>query len=194
MRCLTSKEVENLFGPTGFGISSEQEWCRKTLFLKQSLVAQQTRIGGRPTPDVDRLSYFAGTLNRWLPTDRHRLLWLDDWNSNYPSIYKVFAAARAGLGETRSFSEAPGHYFDSHPYDQEDQMEISPEQAKQVGIIVGLMSLIMVGGWDAWLVADGNVDRIEFWEGNIFFHSSDPAKVAEAEALFSQFNCPRDLA
>jgi hypothetical protein len=93
----------------------------------------------------------------------------------------------------RSLSEAPGHYFDPYPYNERDQAKISPEQARQTGILIGLMSLLMIGGWDAWLVAEGSSDRIEFWEGNIFFHSSEAARTADAESLMDQFNCPRDL-
>jgi hypothetical protein len=79
---------------------------------------------------------------------RHRLLWIDHWDSFFPSIYETFVAARVGLGETRSLSEAPGHYFDPYPYDERDQAKISPEQARETGILIGLMSLLMIGGWE----------------------------------------------
>jgi hypothetical protein len=93
----------------------------------------------------------------------------------------------------RSPSEAPGHYFDPFPYHECDQTKIPPEQARQTGILVGLMSLIMIGDWDGWLVAEGSSDRIEFWEGNLFFYSSDSSRLADAKALMIEFDCPRDL-
>lgn len=56
------------------------------------------------------------------------------------------------------------------------------------------MALTMINGWDGWLVARGNTDRIEFWEGNIFFYSSEKSRLVAANLLMDEFNCPRDLA
>jgi hypothetical protein len=52
----------------------------------------------------------------------------------------------------------------------------------------------MIDGWDGWLVAHGSADRIEFWEGNIFFYSSEKSRLADAKSLMDEFNCPQDLA
>ena len=54
------------------------------------------------------------------------------------------------------------------------------------------MSLMMINGWDGWLVADGSSDRIEFWEGNIFFYSNEKSRLTIANSLMDQFDCPRD--
>jgi hypothetical protein len=193
MRCLSPREAVDLFGKDGFSVNSEQDWYRIELLLEPKVASQQFRIGGRPTSDANRLVSFAETLNRWLPPNRHRLLWVEHWQDSFPSTCDLFMAARVGLGEARSMSEAPGHYFDSFPYDEQDQTKISPEHARQTGILVGLMSLMMIGGWDGWLVADGSADRIEFWEGNLFFHSSERSRLADAESLMDQFHCPRNL-
>jgi hypothetical protein len=194
MRCITPTDVSAILGPSGFSVSLEHGWYRRGLVLEESQARRQTRIGGRPTIDPVLLAQFALSMVRWLPTARHRMLWIDHWDSDYPAVSELFNAARAGMNETRSISAAPGHLFDPHPYDQEDQTEIPPEQAKQVGVLVGLMALIMIGGWDAWLVANGSIDRVEFWEGNIFFHTSDPVAHARAAALLTQFKCSRQLA
>jgi hypothetical protein len=82
---------------------------------------------------------------------------------------------------------------DPYPYDERDQLKIPPEQARQTGILIGLMAVIMVGGWDGWLVAEGSSDQIELWEGNVFFHSNDPSRLADAKTLMMEFDCPRDL-
>jgi hypothetical protein len=78
-------------------------------------------------------------------------------------------------------------------YHERDQTKIGPAQARETGILAGLTSMVMIGGWDAWLIADGGSDRIEFWEGNMFFHSSRPARLTEAEVLMREFDCPREL-
>jgi hypothetical protein len=183
-----------LFGDAGFSVTSNPDLYRVALVLEPKIAARQIRIGGRPTPDVGRLAQFAEALNRWLPPNVHRLLWVDHWANYFPSTYDLFIAARIGLGEKRSLSETPGHYFGPYPYEERDQTNISSEHAQQTGILVGLMSLIMIDGWDGWLVAHGSADRIEFWEGNIFFYSSEKSRLADAKSLMDEFNCPQDLA
>lgn len=193
MQCLTQKELLDLYGPTGFSVVSNHAWHRNTLTLESKMAAQQKRIGGRPAVYVDQLAQFAEALNRWHPTNRQRLLWVDHWADDFPSTHALFLAPRAGLGETRSLSDAPGHRFDSFPYGERDQLKISPEQGRQTGLLIGLTSLMMMNGWDGWLLADGSADRIEFWEGNLFFHSVDKARLVEAELLTDEFNCPLNL-
>lgn len=193
MRCLTPKEAADLFGSAGFHISADRKWRRVALVLDSNLARRQARVGARPTPDVTRLAHFSEALNRWLPPDRHRLLWIDNWNFDFPSIHEAFIAVRAGSGEMRSLSEAPGQFFDAYPWNERDQTAISSEQARETSLLVGLMSLVMIDGWDGWLVADGTTERIEFWEGNIFMHGNQPPRAAEAETLFAEFGCQRDL-
>lgn len=193
MRCITPAEADNIFGSTGLAVSLDHAWYRKALVLREDQTRGESRIGGRPTLDTSQLALFALEVNSWLPTDDCRLLWIDHWNSDYPSVDQMFVAARLGLGEARSLSEAPGHLFDSYPYHERDQAEISPDQAKEISILVSLMSLIMIGGWDAWLVTNASTNRVEFWEGNIFFHTKVPTMLSSAEGLLARFNCSRTL-
>jgi hypothetical protein len=193
MRCITPAQVDNLFGSAGFSISLDHAWYRSALVLKEDQTRGESRIGGRPTVDPTQLALFALELNSWLPTASCRLLWIDHWNSDYPSVDQIVVAARLGLGEPRSLSAAPGHLFDPYPYHERDQVEISPDHAKEINVLVGLMSLIMIGGWDAWLVTNASASRVEFWEGNIFFHTRETTMLASAEGLLARFNCSRIL-
>ena len=194
MRCLTQAEITTLFGDVGFSISRAQDWYRLALVLDATIASKQSRIGGRPTQDISRLAQFAEALNRWLPTDHPRLLWIEHWTLDYPNTYDLFVAARGGLGETRSLLE---NFLDTilnpTPYHEEDQMNIAPEHAKQTGILIGLMALVMINRWDGWLIAQCNTDRIEFWEGNIFFHATESCRLTDAQSLMAQFDCPLNL-
>jgi hypothetical protein len=164
------------------------------LVLKPELSKSQRRVEGRPTSNTNRLAEFAGALNRWLPTKRHRLLWLAHWFPGLVNAYEVFTAARLGLGEMRPLLDAPGHYFDAHDYECQDQVEMPAAQGRDVSLIVGLTSLVMINAWDGWLIAEGCTDRIEFWEGNVLFYSHDKARLNEAEVLMTNFDCPRKMA
>lgn len=136
---------------------------------------------------------FVGALNRWLPNNQRRLLWIDHWTGEVPSTHALFIAARTGFGESRSISDAPGHLFKEYPYHEEDQLRISGGQAAETGVLIGLTTLLMMNNWDGWLIADGSSDRIEFWEGNFFFHSSEDRKLKDGDELMKQFGCPREL-
>lgn len=184
-----------MFGPAGFGVSMRESWYRQALVFKPPAARSDVRTDAQAVPEITRLTRFAETVNRWLPSERGRLLWIEHWNVEYPSIYDFFMVARSGLGESRSLNEAPGHYFDAFRYGEEDQLKIDKDHAREVSILISLVSLILIGGWDAWLIADGgSVDRVELWEGNIFFHTGDRYQRARAESLLEQFNCRRKLA
>ena len=190
MRCLTAREVEEAFGGLGFRVSFEHAWYRIALYLKG---IQQYRTGCHPSSDLQALRQDIVQLNRWLPSNRGRLLWVDHSDSMYPSVESTFLAVKAGLGEQRSLDEAPGHYFDAFPWDEEDQTAISPEQANETDVLIGLTSLMMVGAWDGWLIASDCGDRIEFWESNLFFHSADQRRMAAAEELIAELGWSRQL-
>ena len=114
MQCITPHQVADLLGSAGFSVVSNLQLHRTALRLEPKLASQQMRIGGRPTPQVNRFVEFVETLNRWLPTNQRRLLWVDHWSDAFPSVCELFIAAREGLGETRSISDAPGHYFEAY--------------------------------------------------------------------------------
>ncbi|WP_156944745.1 hypothetical protein [Bradyrhizobium sp. Ec3.3] len=192
MRCLTPNETERLFGRNGFRVVSNAQLGRIALTLDPAIVSKQTRVGGRPPSNVRHLPHFAEAMNRWHSSDTGRLLWIDYWSNDFPSIHEAFVSARIGAGEVRSLSEAPGHYFDPRHYHERDQTAISPEQARLTGMLIGLMSLIMIDGWDGWLIAGESSDRIEFWEGNIYFYSSEASQLTIANSLMDEFGCSRN--
>jgi hypothetical protein len=64
MRCITPSEVDELFGKDGFAVHVNPEYWRSTLSLRGEGASRYLRAEGRPTPDVNRLAYFAQELNR----------------------------------------------------------------------------------------------------------------------------------
>lgn len=193
MRFLTPRDVVDLLSQNGFTAMSRPEVQRTPLVLDKEIASGQRRVGGRPPSVLSQLSDFVDGMVRWYPSPSPRVLWLDSWNWDFPSSYDLFVSARKGLGEIRSLFDVPGHYFNSYPYDERDQTKIPPDQAHETGLLIGFTSLLMINGWDGWLVAPGTSDRIEFWEGNFFFYSADTARLRAAESLMDAFGCPRDL-
>ena len=193
MRFISPQELLEIFGPTGFTVDASQSWYRMALVLDLKISSHQKKIGGRPTPRLDRMVEFIEALNRWLPSSRRRLLWVDHWSNSFPSTHALFVMMRTGLGERRPISDAPGLLFEAYPYHERDQVRIPAEQAAETGTLIGLTALLMMNRWDGWLIAEGSSDRIEFWEGNFFFHSAEDNRLEEGEHLMKLFECPRDL-
>jgi hypothetical protein len=194
MRCVNPAETLELFGDDfPFTFTAVDVFQRHNLRPKGDIAARQRRIDGRPPQRPPDLPHFADGLNRWHPPNVRRLLWVDSAEVTVPSCHPLFMAARAGMGDGRSLFEAPGQCFEAFPYDEWDQMAVSPEQVHETGLLVGLVMLMMIGTWDGWLVAAGSADAVEFWEGNLFFYSDSKSRLAEAEAVLSKFDCPREL-
>jgi hypothetical protein len=162
--------------------------------LDPKLASRQERLSAGPPAILTVLAPFIQQLNRWLPSERARVLWVDHWEKGNPhNSQALLQAARLSVGETRSFDEAPGYFFDVHPYDNLDVQETSPEHNYELGLLVGILSLFLVEASDGWLLAEGCTDRIEFWEGNVLFHSDDLAKMRKADKLLRAFGCPRKM-
>lgn len=62
-----------------------------------------------------------------------------------------------------------------------------------MGLLEGFTTMILMTSSDGWLIAEGCIDRIEFWEGNIFFHSKEAKQIERANALLDGFGCSRKL-
>jgi len=65
-------------------------------------------------------------------------------------------------------------------------LEITPAQAEDEGLLVGILLWILACGWDAWLLADQTTDAIEFWEGNILFYSEEKRRLSAASTLLRE--------
>ncbi len=190
---LTAQETIERFGGNGFYFDISEEWYRIALGLDHPQVDMQRRVGGRPTEKTRTLVWLAHQLINWLPGSSSRLLWVSHWENHFLDFGDVMLATRRGLGEARSPSETPGHYFEALPFDELDCLALSSEQTAEINQLCGLISLMMLAGWDGWLISGDGIDRVEFFEGNIFFHSADPKRLKAAERLMKDANCSRTL-
>lgn len=189
MHCLSAEEVTARFGSAGFSVSDEHRWYRRALVLNAKLAGRQTRLSAC-APDAPHLPDFLLAVNAWLPASSGRLLWVDHWQDGvYHDGAALLVAARHGIGESRSLEEAPGHYFEAHAYEEEDQSNWTSAQRVEAGLLAGLMSLLILEKSDGWLIADQGVDRFEVWEGNVLFHSADRSKIEKARALLREYEC-----
>lgn len=115
MRCLSPAQAEEIFNDPKFTVSLDHAWYRSALVLDPSYGKQQTRIAAEQPSDIGSLAHFVRTLNRWLPSNRERLLWVDHWETGVYGGFEnaMVVATWRGLGETRSLQDAPGLYWTS---------------------------------------------------------------------------------
>ena len=193
MRCLSPAETEEIVGPLGFKAYARHEWGRNALRLRTPFAERQFRIAVEQPERFFCVGNFIRTINRWLPPDQERLLWVDFWNTGLYGGHENSLAEWAwrGMGEKRSLLETPGILFDAQAWDQEDQTEIADPHAAALGMLVGLVTLMMMTYSDGWLISPKSIDRIEFWEGNFFFHSDNPSQLARANDIVEEYGCKR---
>jgi hypothetical protein len=193
MRCQSPTDVDRAFGSLGFSVDLENQWYRSALVLDAAQSAKQTRLAAAQPTNFSRLDDFIRTANRWLPTNQERLLWIDHWETGLRGGHENAMAAMVwkALGETRSLVEAPGLLLTAQNWDEQDQVEIAPAQAEALAILVGLTTTIMSTSSDGWLISQGSLDRIEFWEGNVFFHSQEQSQLKRANEILDDFGCVR---
>jgi hypothetical protein len=191
MRCLSPQEAEELLRQSDFAVVLEPKTSRQMLVLEAGVAGKQTRVAAKPPAQVAQLTHFIGAVNRWLPSNRRRLFWVDHWQLGgaLHNTETLVLAARAGLDEKRSLEDAPGHLFDSHPYGETEALEIGDEHNRDVGVLVGLVTLMITEASDGWLIAEGGNDRVEFWGGSIVLHSAEASRLKAARELFRTFNC-----
>lgn len=193
MRCLSPAEAEAIFANQGFSVSSEHREYRQGLVLDAAVASRQTRLAAEQPSDVGRLDYFVWALNRWLPTNHARMLWVDHWETGALGGCEnaIVEAAWRGLGEARSLDDAPGLYLDSEHWDEEDQTLMAVSQAHALGVLTGVVAMLMITKSDGWLISEASADRVEFWEGHFFFHSADQEQLKRADEIIDQFGCIR---
>jgi hypothetical protein len=124
-----------------------------TLTLDNNLASKQRRLAGGPAREVSQLGSFSEYLLRWLPSAGGKLLLFQHWEPGLNNAFETFQAVRTGLRESRDVASAPALYVPPHSWTF-DIDEITPEQAYDSGILVGILFLVMGSGWDTWLIAE----------------------------------------
>ena len=190
MQFLTSDQAVTQFPHLISGVDTTNEWYRTELVFEPAIVSRQRRVGGG-SPNGMSYAAFCRDLLDWLDGDAGRLLWVSHWEDGLPGYFELFEAARKGLGATTGLSGQPGLAFGPAPYHEFDVTVLLPEARTYLNTVCGLISLVYLGAWDGWLIAKTGNDRIEFWEGNVFFYSDQSARLEAGETLLRRFNCDK---
>ena len=190
MQFLTFDQALAQFPHLISGVDTTNEWYRTELVFRPELVSHQCRVGGGG-PNGMSYAAFCRDLLDWLDGDEGRLLWVSHWEDGLLGYSELFEAARKGLGAATDLSGQPGLAFGPAPYHEFDVTVLPPEALAYLNTACGLISLVHLGAWDGWLIGKTGNDRIEFREGNVFFHSDQSARLDAGQTLLRRFNCDK---
>ena len=188
MQFLSARQAVDQYGHLIADIDATNEWYRTQLVFSPEAIGRQHRVGGG-SPSGMSYAAFSHALLDWLGGEGARLLWVSHFEDGVGGYYELFEAARKGLGATGALSGQPGLAFRPAPYHEFGVPALSAEDRAYINIACGLISLVHLGAWDGWLIARHCSDRIEFWEGNVFFHSSQGDRLESGEDILRRFKC-----
>lgn len=151
------------------------------------------RCGGRPILDLSLVPSFIVDVNRWLPNRHPRLLYICHFEEGFPSPIDALRTLHGDSGRAADGDPPRGYLFPMLDYDLADQAAIETELYRETSLLVGLVGLILLGGWDAILFCPDREEWIEFWEGNILFYSVSDGRLQQAELLLQNYGCPARL-
>jgi len=169
-------------------VTADSKRYPAALSLVPEVARRQRRVGAAPPGHLGGLRWLIEEANGWLPSACGRVLWITGFEQAVAGAEEFLMAIRRGFSEQRGPEEAPGHYFCPQPWQERDQLLVSREHAAALSVLVGLAVTVLMTGSYGWLVAEDAAERIEFWEGNIFFHSADAGRLKAAKVLLE--DCP----
>ena len=167
MKFLTVSETLNYLGLDSYVASVD--WYRSSINLKPHLSQLQTRVTSSQ-PNSSDLSFFCQELIQWLGGGKERIVWISRINSDYHFVMKQYEAYRNCLGENRSISEVPGNLFENISPLHCNDNSLNSYDINEYGLLVSLLAGLIVSASDGVFLSKGNLDLIEFWEGNIIFY------------------------
>src|ERR1700722_14363775 len=170
------------------------EWLllsRLSISTNRSLVntsqAEKTQLvfAAMPT-DVRGMSYAAAAITNWVPLNRERLLWLQNWETLPAFQWRFFESIRP---DCVPLIEAPGHLFSADRIWLEAELGLdNTSVSRDTALISGMLSLVASFGWDGFLVARDSSDYIEITDRHVYFCSAEQERIERALAILRSFS------
>lgn len=148
------------------------------------------RVDGGLPRNTAQLGYYIEDSIYWLRPNTDRLLWLTSAGGPPVPFFGAFRAMSVGVGATTELVAKPICYFDPQSWIS-DPGATTTADLGEMEVLVGMLILIVVGQWDAWLLSSKTTDAVEFWEGNVLFHSSEKQRMTEARKMQRRYKVSR---
>ncbi|WP_299938031.1 hypothetical protein [uncultured Pelagimonas sp.] len=188
MKLLNIAEATDYLGEDKYAVSLENAWYRRLLYRVGDSVSKSERVARFFDPSPTQLSHVFLSMADWLPSNSNRLLWVEHSEDSFPSQKKHFLKVLGEDLETDHLVENPAILLGPLPSDLLDQLSGTVEQNAEAELLISLCTFLTVGGWDAKLLTTGSTDYIEFWEGNVLFHSESTEALIRATQILDYFD------
>lgn len=171
VKSLSINEAIEYLGESSYAVSLESAFYRRLLHPVHDGADKLERIGRLFDPTPFQLPDLILSLADWLPKNSYRLLWIDHIEDVFPSLETNFLNILGNDLAPDHLIKNPGIQLGPLYDDLLDQLAGTEEQNSEAEAMIALCTLLSVGSWDAKLLTNSSTDYIEFWEGNILFHS-----------------------
>jgi hypothetical protein len=185
VKSLNITETIEYLGEDKFAVSLENPEYRRLLHRIGCGSDKSERIGRFLNPDPLQLSNVFLSVANWLPHSTHRLLWIDHFSDGFPSQNRHFLNVLGNDLPSDFLVESPSILLGPLSDDLMDQLAGTHQQNTEAEALITLCILLSVGNWDAKLLTSGSTDYIEFWEGNVFFHSESTEALDRATEVLN---------
>lgn len=187
MKSLNIADTVRYLGEDAYAVSLENAWYRRLLHRIDGDTAKLERIGCFFNPTPLQFPSLLLSLADWLPNSSHRLLWIDHFDGAFPSQTRHFLNVLGYNLPDDYLVQNPGVLVGPLSPTLLDQLSGTPQQNLEAERLITLCILLCVGNWDAKLLVNGSTDYVEFWEGNVFFHSESAEALDRAAKLFELY-------
>ncbi|WP_339770039.1 hypothetical protein [uncultured Pseudosulfitobacter sp.] len=188
MKSLNIPDAVKYLGEDKYAVSLEQEWYRRYLYMVGDGPTKLDRIGRFLDPDPIQFSGLFLAIADWLPKSSHRLLCIDHFAYGFPSQTRHFLNVLGPDLPDDYLVQNPGVLLGPLSDDLQDQLSGTPLEHLEGERLITLCLLLSVGNWDAKLLVKGFSDYVEFWEGNVFFHSERAEALDRAKEIFDYYS------
>ena len=184
VKSLNIADAVKYLGGDKYAVSLENDWYRRLLHVICDGPTKPERIGRFLDPAPIQFSALFLSIADWLPKNSHRLLWIDHFTDGFPSQTRHFLNVLSHDLPDDHLVQNPGVLLGPLSDSLPDQFAGTPQQNLEGERLITLCTLLSVGNWDAKLLVNGSTDYVEFWEGNVFFHSESAEALDRATEFF----------
>ena len=183
MKSLNIADAVKYLGEDKYEVHLENGWYRRHLHILGNRPKKSDRIGRYLDPAPIKFSAIFLSIADWLPRNSHRLLWIDRFDDGFPSQTRHFINILSPDLPNDHLVQNPGILLGPLSDSLQDQLSGAPLEKLEGERLIALCLLLSVGNWDAKLLVTGSSDYVEFWEGNVFFHSESAKNLDRAREI-----------
>ncbi|MEZ5798992.1 MAG: hypothetical protein R3D63_16855 [Paracoccaceae bacterium] len=175
---------------TNLGFRVSRSDSRQEIFLERRETYGLITFDIRPVLLASSLPALLLFLTRWVSQDSAKLLWIQTCEYGFLSMNDAFHANLGGRDKSLPVEEWPGFYFDPIDIQEAFNQNITPDSSVELDLLLSLLCIVTVADWGAKLIGCDGREHIEFWEGNIIFHSDKQEKIQSAIDVSRRFELP----